>query len=64
MASFLLKTSKPSLRGRSCMNGYSSASLEGKSFGKAVSVVMDDLEKCHLIIDNHHFYPLINLRSN
>ena len=28
-----------------------------KYFRKAVSTVMDDLEKCHLIIDNLHLMP-------
>ena len=36
------------------MYGYIGAPLQGKSFRKAVSAVMDYLEHSYLIIDNYH----------
>ncbi len=42
------------------MYGTSSAPLQGKSFRKAVSTVMDDLELFNSIIDNLHLILVVN----
>ena len=51
MGTVLLRDSALAKRVRACVYGTSSAPLQGKSFRKAVSAVMDDLELFNSIIE-------------